>query len=499
MADKKFKQYSLPKPPDAPFDPTVLDRFKYGSITNNPQTDEGRTRLGPNSKFERVIFAGQEIFVEPGGNIQEALNALGPDGGVVVLGEGTHTVDYDITPVSDTTIRAAVPGRSCIIDFNSNSNSIIVRGTDVYTTGTISSIGSSGFVVTGSGTSWSGTITTDHSLFIENRFYRIASVDSNTQITLSEPYKSAATYSGTYRLAKTVENVDINGVYIINSAQTALDIDDSNNIFITNPIFLGNNKALEVNNSYLIISQNISTNGSTSDGISITNASGCSFSNFISSLNGGHGIKLDNVTSSAFTSFFSTSNTTDGVNATSVSGTYFTLFECSLNGGQGIECVSGCNNNTFEGNFQGNTSDGLKLTATSDNNRMSGGYFFANGGYGINIAASTCDNSVIASNRFVSNTSGAVNDSGTGTLIRGNIGVSDNATSSQQIGALTETFTAAESISAGNAVRVTLPDYDVVDSSADTTDWNIDNVGSITRRGTRLSRLNDLTSLPDRA
>ena len=63
------------------------------------------------------------------------------------------------------------------------------------------------------------------------------------------------------------------------------------------------------------------------------------------------------------------------------------------------------------------SATGITLTAANT--------FTNNGGYGINIASGSADN-LIVGNRFASNTSGAVNNGGTGTLIRSNIGVSDS-------------------------------------------------------------------------
>ena len=50
-----------------------------------------------------------------------------------------------------------------------------------------------------------------------------------------------------------------------------------------------------------------------------------------------------------------------------------------------------------------------------------------NGGYGVNIAASTCDNNDIVGNEFNNNTSGAISDNGTATIIAGNSPNSLNA------------------------------------------------------------------------
>lgn len=57
-----------------------------------------------------------------------------------------------------------------------------------YSTGSIT-VTHDSTTVTGSGTSWSGTLDTTYSLLINGKFYDIASVDSNTQVTLSTKYE----------------------------------------------------------------------------------------------------------------------------------------------------------------------------------------------------------------------------------------------------------------------------------------------------------------------
>jgi len=66
------------------------------------------------------------------------------------------------------------------------------------------------------------------------------------------------------------------------------------------------------------------------------------------------------------------------------------------------------------------SSDGIKFTATTDACQIIGSQINNNSGYGINIAASTCDNNVIAGCTLGTNTSGNINDLGTATVISGN-------------------------------------------------------------------------------
>ena len=72
-----------------------------------------------------------------------------------------------------------------------------------YSTGTVTTTASSS-VVTGSGTSWSASLVAGMIVSLSGdttRFYVIASVDSNTQITLTEPYLGTAGAGQTYSTA----------------------------------------------------------------------------------------------------------------------------------------------------------------------------------------------------------------------------------------------------------------------------------------------------------
>lgn len=72
--------------------------------------------------------------------------------------------------------------------------------------------------------------------------------------------------------------------------------------------------------------------------------------------------------------------------------------------------------------------DNIKLTANSDNTSIRNSTITNSDGFGINIAASTCDNTIIIGNNVADNTSGGLNDDGTGTIRRVNIGISEAET-----------------------------------------------------------------------
>lgn len=185
----------------------------------------------------------------------------------------------------------------------------------------------------------------------------------------------------------------------------------------------------------------------TGKGISITNSTKVSFDN-IEALGCGIGFFLDTNTEVFASKVLATGCTTDGfqisgmslcnwqsANAIGNGGNGFTFntvdtfaafpMAANNNGGIGVSLTSVTNSPMLIGAIS-NTSDGIKMVSgCSGMNLFMGGYI-TNGGYGINIANASDASNIIMGNILNGNTSGAVNNTGTGTLIRSNIGVADN-------------------------------------------------------------------------
>ncbi len=235
-------------------------------------------------------------------------------------------------------------------------------------------------------------------------------------LILSEGYVGNATLPGAaYRAAVILTDVDFSELTIKNSTNDGLYIRGSRNINLSHMTFLSNNVGIDFDNVTEINVSSLLAVSSTSDGVQMNDCGFGNIESFSSNSNGGHGFNLNTLETLPFNFCSATANTSDGVNATSVIKSLFSM-ECRANGGQGIEFVSGCNNNFIgPGLIIDNTSDGLKLTATSDRNIIGPNIFNTNGGWGVNIAAATCDKNLIHGNQFDTNTSGTITDSGTGT------------------------------------------------------------------------------------
>ena len=376
-----------------------------------------------------------EITVDPTSSIQIAidkLNTLG--GGIINLLAGTY-YSGQLTGYSSIEIHGVSPSAT-IIDFGGTSANLSFTGTNVYTAGTITSI-TSGVNVTGSGTSWLANVTAGQHIFIGTRWYEIAAVTGNTTLILSEGYGDSVTMPGAaYRIASVKQNVTLKNLAINNSSGTGLVVTDSRKFALDGVVFQSNNKGVVFTNVSEINTDRTIAVTSTSNGFECTNVGLADWSSVNSISNGGSGFVFNNVKTFTLLPGSATSNTVDGFNLTTVVDLIF-IPEASGNGGQGIEMVSGNSNITIlAGPIKGNTSDGIKFTASSDQIRILSNDIASNGGYGVNIADSTCNDAVISSNNFATNTSGAVNDLGTGTVIRGNIGVNDNSTGSLAIAGL---------------------------------------------------------------
>lgn len=376
--------------------------------------------------FTDVEIDSHYVTVSPGENIQTAIDSLSGNGGIVALRAGTHTCNYDVVLPSKTYLVGETRASS-IIDFDSNNKSVLIQGTGVYTTGTVS-ISNGGTTVTGSSTSWNGNITAGQYIMLGGIYYPITVVTDDTHLTIALPYADIDLSGAAYTVATKKYDTLVKDLTIKNSAGSALKIQYADYSFTEN---------LEIQSSALAWEMDAVSNST----FNITNMNACNLMlnwdnvHFVTFYSGGgidaltgNGFTLNNVSDSAFSSIFIVNCAGDGFNITSSSNCSFNAIVSVSNGGQGLELVSGNSNLVFNsGRFDSNASDGVKLTATSDHCFIQNSFIGNNGGYGVNIAASTCDENLIVGNIFSNNTTDELNNGGTGAIVRGNVGVVDNA------------------------------------------------------------------------
>ena len=219
-----------------------------------------------------------------------------------------------------------------------------------------------------------------------------------------------------------ITNILVKDLTIRNSSITGLKLQYNDVSLINGVDVTGCNIGIEMDNvdSVAISGMGVLCDGNATN-IKITNS--VSFSVYFSAAinsTSSHGLVLDTCSSATIFDSQFADNTGDGVNITSCSNIGFVSLAISGNGGQGVEFVSGNNDLQWSHTvIDSNTSDGIKLTATTDRVHFSSITSSNNGGYGINIAASTCDNNTLVGISYVANSSGTLNDSGTGTVVIG--------------------------------------------------------------------------------
>jgi len=362
----------------------------------------------------RIDTTGTDYFVQLGDNIQDAINFVNSQGGGrITLSNGTHSPGADLTLYSGIYL-VGQNTQDTIIDFGSAAYSIKVWGSNAYSTGTVSvTIG--GTAVTGSGTTWTAAMV-GRSIFLSGSWYPITAVTDTTHLTIGLNYARATLSGASYMIATTIDDVQMDHFTVQNATGAAVDMRYSNWTFekemqiiscgtgiysnyasphtIDTVRCVACGKSLDLNNTWDTVVEFcgsvITTVGA---GFNFTNCSNISiFSNYIAG------------------------SATNGVSVTNGDNINFSANTSENNTAIGYEMVSGNTNIILVGNnASGNGSDGMKFTATSDRCVTRANVLEDNGGYGINIAASTCDKNSIRGNRYNNNTSGEYSDSGTDT------------------------------------------------------------------------------------
>lgn len=444
----------------------------------------GSTAIG-NSKA-KVLSTGIATFLDvnlnerikiigPTEDIQDAIDDLGTDGGTLHLTSGVYTLSNDIVLNSSTRLEGD-SFKNTILNFNGGAYSIKIIGDTPYTTGTITSI-TSGINVTGSGTSWSTNVTAGQHLFLGTRWYKIGSVTDDTHLVLAEGYGDSLSMPGlAYQICDVIQDSALSNLTVTGSTNSGIYLTRSREIEIEDVYTVGNgNDGVTILDTMAITTNRFYCVANARDGFNITNSGYGDWTSIPSIGNGRYGFYINNIKTIPMTSSAASANADSGFFITN-SQDFYMIAEAQGNGVCGIEFDSNNNNIMMNGILiQGNTSDGILMSATTDNCKLYGSKIAYNGGYGINIGASTCDSNIITTNDFIGNSSGAGVDSGLGTVIRGNVGWADNLISV----ASTISFTAAagEDIAAGNAVKIVLPTDEVTIGGDSSTEYQIDNTG----------------------
>lgn len=359
-------------------------------------------------------IGGTTITIDNSQDIQTYLDLIDASGGgTLFLQPGTYTLTADIIIPSGIVLEG-VSRDTVIIDCNT-SYSVKMTGTDTYSTGTVV-INNGDTTVVGTGTTWTAGMI-GRSIFLQDQWYEITARADNTHITIGSTYNGTNLSGATYALANIISTSSLIKVTVTGATSSGIVVAYARecNIF---DVFVYN-CATGIDMDYVQFPQIRCSSVENDVNLNMNWVVGffIDYSEFGLSTSS-HGVIMTDTSNATFFNSSVVDNTGDGINMTNCDTIAFISFDISGNGGQGVEMVSGCDDNQFaQGLFDSNGSDGVKFTATSDRNTIVAVSITNSGGYGVNIAASTCDNNQIIAPAFDNNSSGNINDQGTNTFI----------------------------------------------------------------------------------
>ena len=387
-----------------------LRRAKFGEARRNLLS------FGRKPGKRDIRKGSQTINVSPDEDIQAAIDELNNAGdGTVFLKSGTHKRTTNLILYSHITLEGQTAD-GAIIDFGNNAAGIQIVGSDAYTTGTVT-IANGGVTVVGSSTVWTSAMVGRH-ILLGSIWYPITVFTDATHITIELPYGQDDLSAATYVIATTIKDCFLRRITIKNSTTQAIkyqyadelefnnvktqtsavgmDGDDASNIGIYEYDGIANTANMQTTNVHLLEIDPAGGLDTTNDDFVFSGCKDMEISPLFSVNAGGVGFKFTDCSDIG-------GRTLDAIKS----------------GGIGIEFVSGNARIKFSQlAAKGCAGDGVKLTANTDDCAFTDIISKDNGGWGINIAAATCDNNVIHNPTISGNTSGAIQDLGTGTEIQ---------------------------------------------------------------------------------
>lgn len=333
---------------------------------------------------------GNTVVVGPGENIQVAVqNVASAGGGKVILMPGNYVLASNLWIPSNVTVEGTARD-SVIIDCN-GSFGVKMNGSLTEAVGTVA-VTKGTTTVTGTGTSWTAALEGDW-MWLGKYYYQIASVTSTTELELTYGYDGVTIAGDDSIIAKLVNNPQLNKVTVRNATGIGIEAD-----FAMEPI-LGDVYVyacgVGIDMAYSVWGKIVTYN----------------IENTINA-------KLYAVTAIwVDTSSFDYSVSGIGLVLEHVYDCLITNCSMSFNSAAGMD-LNYCESvRVFATAASDNVGDGIKLSTYNVNCPFLMVKADDNGGYGINISAASNTGTILNSNTYSGNTSGAYQNLGTGTLI----------------------------------------------------------------------------------
>ena len=358
-------------------------------------------------------------YLSPNQDIQSIITSLSATGETVFqLNGGTYNLTTDLV-IPNNVYLSGETRDGVIIDFGGQPYSVKVYGSNIYNTGTVS-VNNGSTTVAGLGTNWTSAMN-GQTIFLGQSYFIVSSVGSTTSLTLDLAYFGSNLSNISYSISDPISNNSIKDITIQNSSTIGLDISNLVQSFLENIVVQNCGTGINFTNAQGFSFTDSSLEGNTTD-ITMTDCwSFTVYDNSFSSpeilLRSGDALYYDN----------GIYNPT-GVGISLTNCSLLTITDTTIDSctSHGVELVSG---NTIIGinnvGFFNGGGDAIKLTTSNSLNLINSDTFIGNSGNGVNIVDATSSKTSISDNIFNANGT-AITNNGTETLIRSNIGATDN-------------------------------------------------------------------------
>lgn len=400
-----------------------------------------------------ITIAGRTIGVDTVDEIRAALTELTAEGGGTIrIAAGTYVFTTSLA-LTDNIVLQGDDRSTTTLVFVAGAQLQVIGGS-AYSTGTVS-VSQGGTTVTGSGTSWLTNVAVGDKIRLNGFWTKVTNVASDTSLTIEIPFGGAALSGAAYVVANTIDFVSIRDLALVGSSSSdyLLEVEYATFLIGERLNVIQGSSGVKLNFAGHITLDIVTSLGNTNNGFDINETSYLNFVTGYSASNGGKGYYITNCDQAiVLTACVAQGNTGNGFDVRDSSDILWSPLVSVDNGSNGFYTQDSTDLIIEVGKLSANAGDGIELNSNADRVLIFGSPIQSNGGYGVNIANSNCNDTIIVSNLFNGNASGAVNNSGTDTLIRGNVGVNDNTTSTTAVSQLTKAFTAGEALVAGDLV-----------------------------------------------
>jgi hypothetical protein len=370
-----------------------------------------------NAEFNNGTFrgtfqlGGTLITVSDIANLADAITTVSTaGGGTVSLVPGTYNATQSYSIPSGVVIN----GNGAVIDFGGGAYQFSAVGTNAYSTGTVSATYGSA-TITGSGTTFTSAMVGRY-ILIYDFWYEITAFTDTTHITIGQNFFEVSLTGRAYTIATTVDGIGLTNITIQNSSVALFRPRYVNGLDMTGLVTINGLVGVDMDDSANWTYNGVSDACGT--GLTFDNAPFGTIEGLVSNVTSGGGLLLNGVRNTAMGPVSIQGIVGVGVSLTNCTNFGNVNFSIIKTSSHGIEFVSGNSGiDTVAGLIDSAGGDGIKLTATTDRCTITSIAIENNTGYGINIAASSCDDNQVISPAFLNNTSGDINDSGTNTTV----------------------------------------------------------------------------------